>query len=322
MINPVEETKKLFNGVTQTASKEICKHIFQLLIKNRNRENVNNRLNDSEETEFKTFDGINLKGWIHNSIENSSGTIIFLHGFMDNSGSFFDLARMYAEMYNFSVASFDHRFHGWSQNGIPSFGQAESDDLRYFISHLQYHFKIKQPLIVFGNSLGAAAAQRAAIEDERIAGAFLYAPPAWPWDAIGKTTHLKTQIVLDRIPPMLKNNIADKSVVVGELIQSAYNRNILEEGDIRRYNHYPRHNPLVLYLMGTNDMYDCNLVHQVYDHWYQGVYAEYNVWPVDRPDDNKWFIEIPDANHDFYLQGWEPLNELVKQFIEIVKRRK
>jgi pimeloyl-ACP methyl ester carboxylesterase len=204
------------------------------------------------------------------------------------------------------VCSFDFRFHGRSGDGIPTFGLAECWDIQATLDEADKYGSPK-PYVLIGESLGAMAAQRTAIEDSRISGAVLLHPPAWPWDAIGKS-------------------IGDFTPLVGKLVNWSYGgRDVLTEGDIRTKNGHPAHNPKVLYMMGTHDKFDIQKAKQVYDHWYNGIPATWNRWPLDAPQEKKWFVAVDGACHPegppntpFTVFDWPSFWPVLDQFLEIV----
>jgi alpha-beta hydrolase superfamily lysophospholipase len=109
--------------------------------------------------------GIALAGWIFRTSGQRRGTVIYLHGLSDNRGSSVWLARHLGER-GFDVVAYDSRAHGQSGGDACTYGFYEKQDLARVLDQLQP----PGPIILFGNSMGAAVALQAAAEDARIAG--------------------------------------------------------------------------------------------------------------------------------------------------------
>lgn len=80
-----------------------------------------------EPIEFRTRDGLTLRGW-HGRAEDERGTVILLHGFRANRTQMLSRARWYAEQ-GFSVFLYDARATGESEGDRISIGYHETDDL-------------------------------------------------------------------------------------------------------------------------------------------------------------------------------------------------
>jgi alpha-beta hydrolase superfamily lysophospholipase len=108
--------------------------------------------------------GIALSGWRCHASGNPRGTIIYLHGIADNRGSASNVIRRYTAK-GFDVIAYDSRAHGDSEGSICTYGYLEKDDLRTVIESVEH-----TPVLLFGNSLGAAIAIQAAADEPKIAG--------------------------------------------------------------------------------------------------------------------------------------------------------
>jgi alpha-beta hydrolase superfamily lysophospholipase len=118
-----------------------------------------------ESCEAATFSGagVMLKGWRCRASGRPRGTIIYLHGVADNRGSASSIIQRYTAK-GFDVIAYDSRAHGDSEGSICTYGYFEKDDLRRIVDLIEH-----RPIVLMGNSLGAAVAIQAAAGDTRIA---------------------------------------------------------------------------------------------------------------------------------------------------------
>jgi uncharacterized protein len=117
-----------------------------------------------ENCETTTFAGagVVLKGWRCHASDHPRGTIIYLHGVADNRGSASNIIRRYTAK-GFDVIAYDSRAHGDSEGSVCTYGYFEKDDLREVVGGVEHG-----PIVLIGNSLGAAVAIQAAAGDQRI----------------------------------------------------------------------------------------------------------------------------------------------------------
>ena len=108
--------------------------------------------------------GVILHGWRCSSGHSPRGTVIYLHGVADNRGSGSTVIRRYVQR-GFDVIAFDGRAHGKSEGSTCTYGYFEKQDLVELIDSIE-----RGPIILIGNSLGAAVAIQAAPLSSRIAG--------------------------------------------------------------------------------------------------------------------------------------------------------
>lgn len=219
-----------------------------------------------------------LNGWIYRTPwqDNSNGTCFLLHGFCDHCGNRVDDGRKLSQQYNMTVVSYDHRYHGHSEKRFPTFGCYEAFDLQAALTMAEER-GLPKPFILQGESLGAMAAQRAGIVDKRVDAMFLVAPPAWPWDAIGKNLKQLTK--------------------VGTLINAAYGWDVLNEGCVLNQQQDTDHRPLVCYAMGTRDEYDINKTKEVFNYWHNGEEGLHNQMPSQHPECRKFFHSFDNVVH-------------------------
>ena len=254
---------------------------------------------------FESGDETPLTGWTYQAPgrECTSGTVILTHGFCENSASQVAEAKALSAAFGLLALAFDHRLHGLSGDGLPTFGSAEAFDIQAAMDYAD-RFSLPKPYIVQGTSLGAMGAQRAGIKDSRIAGLLLLGCPGWPWDAIG--------VEIGRLNPVL--------VPIGLLVNAYYGWDILGDGDIRAHHQPDGHQPLVCYVMGMEDHYGITNTRQAYAHW-RGAGAE-NQFPTETPGTCKWFWALPGIAHPRsaggQLRQWWGFERLQREFYERV----
>lgn len=285
---------------------------------------------------FKSADGTTLSGWAYSGNSNPPGTLFILHGFCEHSGKdrYWQWARAIHDAIGLTVCSFDFRFHGNSENAIPTFGIAEYWDVKAVMDEAEKH-TLPKPYLLMGESLGGMAAQNAAIRDSRVAGAICIHTPGWPWNAISvnvSRSHLQ-KVIQDSlrdfkqegVKKVINSLIPNTDVLVwfGHLINAAYGSDVLGDGDIRRQNGNPSHRPKVLYIVGDRDYYNYQQTEEVWKHWYGQETAVLNSWPIESPGQNKWFVVVPNAVHPPDhpdVTEWEMFQPLVREFIDVVLR--
>jgi alpha-beta hydrolase superfamily lysophospholipase len=131
-----------------------------------------------EPIEALTTDGLRLAGaWYPSTLPGSGRTAIVIHGYAEDPRGFRDRARALAAR-GWSAAAIDLRGHGESEGEHTSFGGHEWVDLHVWIGVLAARVGPGMILAVWGRSMGAAVALRAAAEDHesRIAALVLEAP--------------------------------------------------------------------------------------------------------------------------------------------------
>jgi len=107
--------------------------------------------------EFRTSDGLTLKGWLIPAASATDKTLLLLHGWGDNKGDL--LQRVHPLAKDFNLFLFDFRQHGESQGTLSTIGCLESRDVEAALEFL----KATRPawtadLGAFGLSMGAAVA--------------------------------------------------------------------------------------------------------------------------------------------------------------------
>ncbi len=252
--------------------------------------------------ESRTSDGMVVRGWAFKP-QPCRGTVLLLHPFTCHSMSpwIVDLAAHVRDSVQLAVIGVDFRHHGRSDDRFPTFGTAEMWDVQAALTWAEQEW-FPPPYILWGESLGAMAAARTAISDDRVRAAFLKSPPAWP-----------------------ARVLADIFGVVGEhdyaALNTVYGWDIVDDGDIRRHTPSPPHRPYICYTMGEHDHHDIYWTKAVSRHWYDGQWGLFESWPGDDPEHLTWFISVPDAGHEFDGAGFPLLQQLVDRFFSYVLTR-
>lgn len=134
-----------------------------------------------ETIETRAEDGTRLAGvWVSakpgdGENRNRKGTVLLLHGFAEPPSAM--NGRVVALTgCGWDVAALDLRGYGRSEGDHSSFGGREAGDLRAWIDALAGRIGPGAEVAVWGRSMGAAIALRAAAEDPRIAALVLEAP--------------------------------------------------------------------------------------------------------------------------------------------------
>ncbi|MBN1565756.1 MAG: alpha/beta fold hydrolase [Anaerolineae bacterium] len=131
-------------------------------------------INDYQEVEFTTGDGVTLRGWYIPS--QNEAVIILVHGYSSNRTYLLPEAALLVEQ-GFGALLFDLRGQGESDTATVTLGDHERRDLRAALA-----FVIAQPGIdanrigAIGHSLGAATLTQVAAEDDRLRAVVLAAP--------------------------------------------------------------------------------------------------------------------------------------------------
>ncbi|MGH9326409.1 MAG: alpha/beta hydrolase [Terriglobia bacterium] len=124
-----------------------------------------------EQVEFRSRDGILLKGWyVPASVANpdkAKGVIIYCHGFHRSRVEMLPMAR-FGHQLGYDGLLFDFRNHGQSGGKITSLGYWERLDAEAAVDEALSREDAPHPVILWGVSMGAAAALMAAAEDPKV----------------------------------------------------------------------------------------------------------------------------------------------------------
>jgi pimeloyl-ACP methyl ester carboxylesterase len=111
-----------------------------------------------------TGEGVTLRGWFCSAAGARRGTVIYLHGVADNRFSAAGPVERLTSR-GLDVVAYDSRAHGQSDGDTCTYGFFEKQDLGHVIDGLD-----PGPVVLMGNSLGAAVALQGAVGHQRVAG--------------------------------------------------------------------------------------------------------------------------------------------------------
>jgi alpha-beta hydrolase superfamily lysophospholipase len=111
-----------------------------------------------------SFDGagVVLRGWRCTTDRSRRGTLIYLHGVADSRAGGGGIVDHFRAL-GFDVVAYDSRAHGASQGEACTYGFFEKQDLHHVVDTIA-----SGPLVLLGNSLGAAVALQEAAIDARV----------------------------------------------------------------------------------------------------------------------------------------------------------
>jgi pimeloyl-ACP methyl ester carboxylesterase len=136
--------------------------------------------NPAETISALARDGARLAGlWYSSAAEKSTGrTVLLLHGFAEASGALQALRVAALNRSGWNAAALDLRGYGNSDGQFASFGGREATDISVWLDALANRLGPTQPLVpvVWGRSMGAAIALKAAAADHRVKAVVLESP--------------------------------------------------------------------------------------------------------------------------------------------------
>jgi alpha-beta hydrolase superfamily lysophospholipase len=118
--------------------------------------------------EFPASDGTALKGWYVPAEGQPRGTIIYCHGLNRSRVEMLPRAQFGHEI-GYNGLLFDFRHHGQSGGDLTTLGYRERLDVLGAVRFALAEEKAARPVVVWGVSMGAAAALMAAAESPEIA---------------------------------------------------------------------------------------------------------------------------------------------------------
>ena len=284
----------------------------------------------------RSRDGLRLHGWVFLPQKTPiAGTVIIIHGLLRSSAmdGIPNWCRHFRDIYGVAAAALDLRGHGGSADGIPSFGVAESWDIRAFIDACAKR-GLPGPYICVGASLGALGAQLAARDDARIAGALLVSMPGWPRQAfragakrvaVFARSQLKQQHgpLLTAVLGPLVEALGAVAPMLGRAINRAYGRDMLGAADVRTWATAPARSarPRLLMVVGDLDVFDWRAGLRAWHAWYPDRPGRPGAWPAQTPDQDAWFVLARGLHHppeEPHPGSWPQMAELVRQFLATV----
>ena len=114
-----------------------------------------------------TRDGIALDGWLFTPVATPRAVMIFVHGKDINRQHFVGAARRFLDE-GIAVVAFDQRAHGRSTGEFVTYGAREVGDLRLVIDVALKKWGRQLPVVLVGESLGAAVALQTAAVEPRV----------------------------------------------------------------------------------------------------------------------------------------------------------
>ncbi len=114
-----------------------------------------------------TRDGIALDGWLFTPPQPPTAVLVFVHGKDINRQHFVAAAQRFVER-GIAVVAFDQRAHGRSTGEFVTYGAKEVGDLRLVIDVALQKWGRELPVVLVGESLGAAVALQTAAVDQRV----------------------------------------------------------------------------------------------------------------------------------------------------------
>lgn len=130
---------------------------------------------DSQRVQIHAQDGTLLVGSWRPSGTNRRKVCVVLHGFAEDASAMTARAALLCT-HGWSVLTPDLRARGRSGGEFCTFGALEASDLRCWLDFMQQQVGQLDGLVVWGRSMGAVIALRAAAEDTRIGALILEAP--------------------------------------------------------------------------------------------------------------------------------------------------
>jgi pimeloyl-ACP methyl ester carboxylesterase len=119
-------------------------------------------------------DGLRLRAWLARGTD-ARPAVVVAHGLGDSLESYADLGRVLHRR-GHSVLLVDLRAHGASQGGLTTLGGLERDDVRAAMRALRERGLASRGFVLFGVSMGAVAAIRAAAEEKDVRAVIAEAP--------------------------------------------------------------------------------------------------------------------------------------------------
>ncbi|MGH7600622.1 MAG: alpha/beta hydrolase [bacterium] len=150
----------------------------------------------AQEISFKSSDDVPLSGWYFPR-EGAPAAIVYCHGLFRSRLEMLDRAEKFWQA-GYAGLLLDFRRHGKSGGELTSMGYLERLDVIGAVHFLRDSLQFKQPIVVHGVSMGAAAALLAAADDSAIAGLIVDSSFLSFDETI--THHAKTWLGLPKFP--------------------------------------------------------------------------------------------------------------------------
>jgi pimeloyl-ACP methyl ester carboxylesterase len=305
----------------------MCRALFRMVIPYRRRFVPAG----AEALPARSRDGLRLHGWFFlPKTTPIAATVIIIHGLLRSSAmdGIPAWCRHFRDTHGVAAAALDLRGHGGSADGIPSFGVAESWDIRAFVDACAKR-GLPGPYILVGASLGALGAQLVARDDARIAGALLVSMPGWPRQAfragakrvaVFARSQLKQKHgpLLTAVLGPLVEAMGAAAPMLGREVNRAYGWDMLGAADLRQAPTAPAHRPRILLVVGDLDVFDWRAGLRAWRAWYPDRPGRPGAWPAAAPDQGAWFVLAKGLRHppeEPHPGTWPDMGNLVGQFL-------
>lgn len=240
---------------------------------------------DYERLRLRTGDGMALSAWF---IPHPAprGVAVLSHGYSNCRDAMLPYAALlHAE--GFSVLLYDFRGHGWSERARITFGLKETSDLTAALDFAQARAD-GLPLVLVGESMGAAVSLLVAADDPRVAAVIADCPFA----RLDEPIHRRLVLLFG---PTLGEVLSAPTRRVGERLLGVSPEAIAPEEAIVRIAPRP-----VLLIHGTDDqLIPVSHVHRLHD----ASEGHAEVWTVPGARHARSVYEAPDDYarhiHDF-----------------------
>lgn len=123
---------------------------------------------DYHSIEFRSSDGISLKGWYIPAGPKARGTIIYCHGLNRTRIEMLPM-EIYGHSLGYNGLLFDFRHSGESGGNVGTLGYQERLDASAAVHYALDHEKAERPVVLWGVSMGASAALMAAADTPDVA---------------------------------------------------------------------------------------------------------------------------------------------------------
>ncbi|HEV2248821.1 MAG TPA: alpha/beta hydrolase [Terriglobia bacterium] len=118
--------------------------------------------------EFRSADGVSLKGWYIPAGPNAHGTIIYCHGLNRTRIEMLPM-EIYGHSLGYNGLLFDFRHSGESDGNVGTLGYQERLDAIAAVHYALDHERAERPVVLWGVSMGASAALMAAADTTDVA---------------------------------------------------------------------------------------------------------------------------------------------------------
>ncbi len=112
---------------------------------------------EGEPFEFLTLDSLRLSGYMIYTNRKPKGTVIALHGYRSNKNKYLPVVKYFTNA-GYDFVAIDLRGHNESQGKFTGFSYDEANDVIDLIDYLKKNERLRGEVVLYGHSIGAAAA--------------------------------------------------------------------------------------------------------------------------------------------------------------------